>query len=525
MLTPFGELPNRLASGMTMGEQYDWLRRPLSRRALLRGAGVAGASSALLWSQTGTTRADGSQIYGRHVTYGSDPRSQMIVGAASATAVRAVTVHLSGGPSAAAEIQSVAGSSASYFRARFDHLSHDTRYDYTIESDGARANGGTFRTAASGRPSFRFTAFGDQDVGPESAALLARVASLSPQLHVLAGDLCYADQSGLGGPGDVLRPQRWDRWLTQNEPVASRTPWLIVPGNHEMESGYGPHGYAGLLARVAVGGSSPIAVPVASTYRVGTVAFVGLDSNDVAYEIPANREWTRGAQTAWLEAQLAAYRRAGSGVEFIVVYMHASPYSTSSTHGSEGGILEHWVPLFDRYSVDLAISGHNHCYERTLPLRAHAVVSPERTEVQSAAGTSYVTIGGGGAALVPNAQRDRGWTRVATAAGPESVRADWSLAPPALEHCVLCVDVHPGPIGARSRMHLRSLTAAGQVLDEWELVRPAGPATEATALSQIWPAATAAVTAGAGVGITLSALRRAGGPDALAEPIIPTAQP
>ncbi len=28
-----------------------------------------------------------------------------------------------------------------------------------------------------------------------------------------------------------------------------------------------------------------------------------------------------------------------------------------------------WVPLFDKYAVDLVINGHNHIYERTDPLK------------------------------------------------------------------------------------------------------------------------------------------------------------
>ena len=50
--------------------------------------------------------------------------------------------------------------------------------------------------------------------------------------------------------------------------------------------------------------------------------------------------------------------------------MHQDALSSSKTgNGSDKGIREAWLPLFDRYGVDLVLCGHDHDYERSWPVR------------------------------------------------------------------------------------------------------------------------------------------------------------
>ncbi len=56
----------------------------------------------------------------------------------------------------------------------------------------------------------------------------------------------------------------------------------------------------------------------------------------------------------------------------IVVFMHQCAMSTSLPgNGSDLGIRQAWLPLFDKYEVDLVLSGHEHDYERTYPVRGY----------------------------------------------------------------------------------------------------------------------------------------------------------
>jgi len=67
----------------------------------------------------------------------------------------------------------------------------------------------------------------------------------------------------------------------------------------------------------------------------------------------------------------------------IVVFMHQCAMSTSVPgNGSDLGIRRAWLPLFEPLRVDLVLSGHEHDYERTYPVRGYdpgshgTVVSP-----------------------------------------------------------------------------------------------------------------------------------------------------
>ncbi len=57
---------------------------------------------------------------------------------------------------------------------------------------------------------------------------------------------------------------------------------------------------------------------------------------------------------------LAAARRDPS-IGWVVAQMHHSAASSSSTgNGSDLGVLQEWLPLFDQYEVDLVVNGHDH---------------------------------------------------------------------------------------------------------------------------------------------------------------------
>jgi len=67
------------------------------------------------------------------------------------------------------------------------------------------------------------------------------------------------------------------------------------------------------------------------------------------------------------------------------VWLHEPPYSSGTSNNILRLVLS---PLFEHYGVDLVFSGHEHFYERTLPI--HDFVPAGR-------GVVYLTVGGGGA--------------------------------------------------------------------------------------------------------------------------------
>ncbi|WP_434687353.1 metallophosphoesterase [Pseudanabaena minima] len=100
----------------------------------------------------------------------------------------------------------------------------------------------------------------------------------------------------------------------------------------------------------------------------GTVEFFALDTN-------RNAPWD--AQIAWLDQQLAK-----STAPWKIVYGHHPLYS-SGRHGSSPELTAKLAPIFAKHKVPLYLCGHDHGYERSIPLD----------------GTIYIVNGGGGAPL------------------------------------------------------------------------------------------------------------------------------
>jgi 3',5'-cyclic AMP phosphodiesterase CpdA len=130
------------------------------------------------------------------------------------------------------------------------------------------------------------------------------------------------------------------------------------------------------------------------------------------------RGYSQGEQTRWLQATLEQ-ARADTSIDWIIVQMHQDALSSSlHGNGSDRGLREAWLPLFDRYGVDLVLCGHDHDYERSWPVRGcnheagrdaetgqpvdtwqpQPVVSsePASGHFDTTHGTIHVILGGGG---------------------------------------------------------------------------------------------------------------------------------
>lgn len=86
--------------------------------------------------------------------------------------------------------------------------------------------------------------------------------------------------------------------------------------------------------------------------RYGDVLLIGLDSNDTGNE----------QQRAWLEQTLR-----DTDARWKIVGLHHPPYS-SGYQGSNRASREVFAPLFERYGVQLVLSGHDHDYQRSVPI-------------------------------------------------------------------------------------------------------------------------------------------------------------
>ncbi|MEU3790765.1 metallophosphoesterase family protein [Streptomyces fructofermentans] len=522
MATPDVGIPPRLARRMSMAEQYDYLRtRPTRRRALVTAGAVAGglltgcsgpdgggrgpaAGPTAAATATATGRAHGSVVtpFGRHLAFGADPKTQMRISWQVPLAVRRPYVRVGLEPwdlgrRIEAEVRDLHTPGEDgrrfaldqfYLHAALDGLRPDTTYYYGVGHEGfdpasreRHSTVASFRTAPARPGTFVFTAFGDQGVTPEALANDRLILGREPSFHLHAGDICYADDTGHGEKSDYYHPATWDAFLRQTEPVAKSVPWMVTTGNHDMEAWYSPNGYGGQSARWALpeNGFDPREAPGVYSFTYGNVGIVALDANDVSYEIPANRGYTDGRQTAWLDRRLGELRRT---VDFVVVFFHHCAYSTS-THASDGGVRDAWLPLFAKHQVDLVINGHNHVYERTDAIRGGRVgrrVPVGATTDPTEDGIVYVTAGGAGKSLYgfPPGVRDSYEGRVADR---ESVRTfHWTKARDKRRDTVewsrvrytgysfLSVEAQAGPA---PRLRVEAIAQNGERIDHFDVRR------------------------------------------------------
>jgi hypothetical protein len=406
-----------------------------TRRQMLAGAGGVGlfAATSHIHSRSRRTTPLSAEEDGTpeqiHLTWGDDPATTMVVSWASPGQAIAPRVLLTKGDGWTRMIPAeqltyadgINGEMVWTYHAEFKWLAPDTSYSYivTADNDGSVTPfSGRFRTAPVGRAPFRFTSFGDLATPNtawvlsygQSAYAVAAVESFEPLFHLLNGDLCYADLN------PAVQPEVWRDFGNNNQASAAFRAWMPCPGNHEIEFANGPQGFTSYLTRYHLPDNH---VPGFRgrwySFKIGSALFISLDADDVVYQdagafvagpdslVPAPstgnppigpgtsfyiRGYSRGAQTAWLERMLAA-ARADRTIDWIIVSMHQIACSSSATgNGSDLGIRQEWLPLFDRYQVDLVLSGHDHDYERSFPVRGFDSMAG----TEAAAGTPVQTL-------------------------------------------------------------------------------------------------------------------------------------
>lgn len=413
----------------------------LSRRSLLAGGAGLGAGAVTLGAAASPlllpspTTAGAPPVLGLHTQFGADASGEAVVSWTTPVSVanpRVVFGHVTGGLGSTAPAQTTSyrdaqsGLELQIHHARLTALSPDTDHVYAAVHDGAAPELGTLRTAPSGRAPLRFTSFGDQGTptlgkpgpdgkyvndnlgSPAAGDVTAAVEQAAPLFHLVNGDLCYANLA-------VDRVRSWSDWFTDTGRSSRHRPWMPAAGNHENERGNGPIGYGAYQALFALpdSGGDPETRGLWYAFTAGSVRVISLANDDVALQDGGNsyvHGYSGGAQARWLEGELAR-SSADPAVDWIVVCMHQVAISTVDRfNGADLGVRQTWLPLFDRYGVDLVVCGHEHHYERSHPVRGALgtdtltprPVSTRTDVVDTSTGTVHMVIGGGGTSSPSN---------------------------------------------------------------------------------------------------------------------------
>ncbi|KAK7244923.1 hypothetical protein RIF29_39752 [Crotalaria pallida] len=228
----------------------------------------------------------------------------------------------------------------------------------------------SFKTPPSKFP-VEFVIVGDLGQTEWTKATLQHVDSTNYDVFLLPGDLSYAD----------TQQPLWDSFGRLVEPYASKRPWMVTEGNHEIETFpiIYPHGFKAYNHRWPMpfeesGSASNLyySFEVAGAHIIMLGSYTDFDHKSDQYK--------------WLQNDLANVDR--KRTPWVIALLHAPWYNTNEAHQGEGeSMRQEMEELLYNASVDLVFAGHVHAYERFTRIYDNKANS---------CGPLYVTIGDGG---------------------------------------------------------------------------------------------------------------------------------
>jgi hypothetical protein len=270
-------------------------------------------------------------------------------------------------------------------------LTAGTRYFYKVGAPGAWS--GVYDVATSPEigttSAWRFAVTGDSRNEPAIwAETQKRVHDEGVDLQLFSGDaVVFGTNQG-----------EWDAFFEASNmgvavtDVLARVPFMTANGNHDA---------------LAVNYLAQFAMPQDSTpseeyfsFDYGNAHIVFLNDTTTAATITRQREW--------MTEDLRRVDRARTPWVFVV--HHRPTYTCATAHDPDINLRTQWQPVYDMFEVDFVFNGHNHNYERTLPIRGFASGTNEGVSFNTmngipldsagrVVGTVYVTAAGAGAPL------------------------------------------------------------------------------------------------------------------------------
>ena len=264
------------------------------------------------------------------------------------------------------------------YGAYMQHLQPDTAYEYRICNDEGEETGWfSFTTTKEELNQYKVLIFGDsQSVDYSVWGQTAQIAwnqNKDAAFFVNMGDLTDNGQAWF----------QWRDWQYNADILTSHLPFAPVLGNHEaysMEWKFAyPYTYKALFA--VPYGSPQGQSRLTYSFDYGDVHYVSLNTD--YEELHAQDPDMLTNEAAWLDADLAAAKKAGKR---LIVMMHRPPWD-SPYHGVLDSNGKCFMPIFDKYDVPLVFTAHDHCYERTVPVK---------NDTQAETGTIYIATGRSG---------------------------------------------------------------------------------------------------------------------------------
>lgn len=269
-------------------------------------------------------------------------------------------------------------------------LSPDTKYFYVVgDPSTSWSQEYSFVTKPPVTASINVLVLGDIATTTNTKVVLqATSTKLTYSLALVAGDLSYAN-------GDN---STWDTYFNLIQPQAANTFWMSAIGNHEYGLDFNGIPY---YNRVIFPNNE---------------AWYGFNYGPV-HILSFSTEHPTGItseQYSYIENDLKVASANRAKVPFIITMGHKPIYTTNNAHAPDLVVRANIEPLLLRYGVDIAIWGHNHCYERSYPMQNS---TPNNTRTGSASqpyntpqAPIHITVGTGGKELYTSWATKASWS-------------------------------------------------------------------------------------------------------------------
>ena len=282
-----------------------------------------------------------------------------------------------------AEFTTGAGEKVTHYEATFTGLEASKRYGYRVGDGAVWSEWFLIHTAGANSDPFNFIYLGDAQVDVKS--LWSRTAREAFKSAPDASLVLYAGDLINNGYDDHL----WGELCSGLGFIGSMVSNLPAVGNHDMNV---PDGSPTLpvaahplwKAHFALPQNGPADAPMledeACWVDYQGVRFITLEANAYSPEEydPSTRKIVQEKQIAWLEGVLR------NNPNRWTIMLHHEPMYGVGRNPDNPQIRDAFLPLYDKYKVDLVLQGHDHVYARSHKLNAGKPVA------DNAAGTVYV---------------------------------------------------------------------------------------------------------------------------------------
>ena len=226
----------------------------------------------------------------------------------------------------------------------------------------------------------RIAIYGDMGV-ENSNITMERIKDIEYDMLIHLGDISYADDKGLEIGNNKYYENTYNTFMASVEIFSKNQPYMVCPGNHDISC----HSVSDLGCpynlRNFTAFNSRFKMPENGvknmwySYDYGPIHFISINTETDYPKSPTNPSTIIGSgsggdfgnQLEWLENDLIKANKNRNIIPWIIVYGHRPLYSKIIFDwplNAQKYTKRAFEPLFNKYNVNIYISGHVHAYER-----------------------------------------------------------------------------------------------------------------------------------------------------------------